>query len=183
MNSILQHDFTFTRLFTFNTPLSLKNKKWNHPRGNMSRLIALIMIPSELMTSLSFLYLEILCNSTNWYMNVHRCGIQTSFSSVNSPNNTEEETKKYGIDSGHWSSCTTSSTAHGGIHIGGTVSTTTSSAPSPWDPTSLSTSSDFLFDDEDRCLTPQLENFTVSNVLFLVLCNCSLLFTSSSSYS
>jgi hypothetical protein len=62
------------------------------------------------------------------------------------------DNKKYGIDSGHWSSCTTSG-------VGGASST---SAPSPWDPNSITTSSDFLYDDEDRSLTPQLENFTVS---------------------
>ncbi|CAG7831987.1 unnamed protein product [Allacma fusca] len=77
------------------------------------------------------------------------CGIQTSFSSVASPT----DNKKYGIDSGHWSSCTSS--AQGGVGA-----PSSSSAPSPWDPNSLSTSSDFLFDDEDRSLTPQLENFT-----------------------
>ena len=65
------------------------------------------------------------------------------------------ENKKHGIDSGHWSSCTSSAQGVQGAP-------STSSAPSPWDPTSLSaTSSDFLFDDEDRSLTPQLENFTV----------------------
>lgn len=86
-----------------------------------------------------------------------RCGIQTSFSSVNSPLEEGAVVKKYGIDSGHWSSCTTSSAQEG---ANGPRST--ASAPSPWDPTaSISTSSDFLFDDEDRCLTPQLEHFTV----------------------
>ncbi|OXA53051.1 Wiskott-Aldrich syndrome protein family member 2 [Folsomia candida] len=84
------------------------------------------------------------------------CGIQTSFSSVNSPLEEGAVVKKYGIDSGHWSSCTTSSAQEG---ANGPRST--ASAPSPWDPTaSISTSSDFLFDDEDRCLTPQLEHFT-----------------------
>ncbi|CAL8134726.1 unnamed protein product [Orchesella dallaii] len=101
------------------------------------------------------------------------CGIQTSFTSVASPGGTgddedgehehegEERThhrhhphhKKYGIDSGHWSSCTSSAQGVPGVP-------SSTSAPSPWDPNSLSTSSDFLFDDEDRCLTPQLENFT-----------------------
>jgi len=88
-----------------------------------------------------------------------RCGIQTSFSSVVSP--TE---KKYGVDSGHWSSCTSS--AQGGAPLPLSSST---SAPSPWDPNSLSeTSSDFLFDD-DRSLTPQLENLKVKIAIVIVI--------------
>lgn len=73
-----------------------------------------------------------------------------------------KNSKKYGIDSGHWSSSCTSSAQDGvgGGGVGTNTCTSTCSAPSPWDPNSLSTSSDFLFDDEDRCLTPQLENFT-----------------------
>lgn len=89
-----------------------------------------------------------------------RCGIQTSFSSVNAASAEGEESKmkKYGIDSGHWSSCTTSSAQTGGVAGGGARSTVS------WggDHASISTSSDFLYDDEDRCLTPQLEHFTVS---------------------
>lgn len=123
-------------------------------------------------------------NKLNFLLFYCRRGVQTSLTSVTSPedtcgskSSTSEENRrsngphsgchhhhnciKYGICSQKWcSSC-------GSIGVPGATGTESCcSTTSAQDSNLLSLTPDFQFDEEDRCLTPQLENFTVEFIQF-----------------